>query len=67
MPGYLAKETIGLIQFWEYDSESGFQRNHSFIVPEPKAFNDIVAHKNMQDRKSYLLTSRENKVFFFCQ
>ena len=66
MPEYLANETIGLIQFWQYDPASGFQRNHSFIVPEPKGFNDTYAFKNINDRKSYLHHSRENEVFFFC-
>lgn len=66
MPDRLASDTIGLISFWQYEKVNGFSRCHSFIVPEPKPFKDINAHKHINDRMSYLFTSRDNEVFFFC-
>lgn len=67
MPEYLANDTIGLITFWQYESTGTFQRNNSFIVPEPKAFYDTMRVNNINDRISYLHTGRDGEVFFFCQ
>lgn len=66
LPQKLESHKIGLISFWHYGKENGFHRSHSFIVPEPKPFKDINVKKNNNDRMSYLFTSREREVFFFC-